>query len=92
MLLEWLKNYKDRSGYFEIATVYAEPNGFIKEFIYQVQITIATEERGNLQEGWARILILKDEKRTFAEYPEQERLSVWNKNYQAIGIYLKDKI
>ncbi|MDO8610574.1 MAG: non-canonical purine NTP pyrophosphatase [bacterium] len=92
MLLEWLKNYNDRDGYFEIATVYAEPNGFIKEFIYQVPITVALEERGSLQEGWAKILMLKNDTRTFAEYPEQERLSVWNKNYQAIGAYVNKKI
>lgn len=89
ILLEWLKNYDDRDGYFEIAAVYARPDGSCKEFIYQVPITIALEEKGELQDGWARILMLKNEGRTFAEYPEQERVSAWNKNYQDIALYLK---
>jgi XTP/dITP diphosphohydrolase len=92
MLLEWLKNSNDRSGYFEIAAVYASPDGFFKEFVYQVPITIALEEKGDLQKGWARVLMLKDDTRTFAEYPEQERVHVWNKNYQAIVNYLKENL
>ncbi|MFA6076946.1 MAG: non-canonical purine NTP pyrophosphatase [Candidatus Paceibacterota bacterium] len=92
ILLEWLKNYDDRDGFFEIAAVYAKPDGFFKEFIYQVPITIALKEKGKLQKGWARVLMLKNDKRTFAEYPEQERLSVWNKNYQAIAMYIKNDI
>jgi non-canonical purine NTP pyrophosphatase (RdgB/HAM1 family) len=92
ILLEWLKNYNDRSGYFEIAAVYAKPDGSFKEFVYQVPITISLEERGELQKGWARVLMLENDKRTFAEYPEQERVSAWNKNYQAIALYLKEEI
>jgi len=92
MLLEWLKNSSDRDGYFEIATVYAKPDGVFKEFVYQVPITIATEEKGELQKGWARVLMLKNDLRTFAEYPEQERVSVWNKNYQDIAVYIEKEI
>ena len=85
LLLEWLKNYDDRDGYFEIATVYAKPDGSSLEFSYSVPITVATEEKGDLQAGWARILALKGESRTFAEYPEDDRISVWNKNFQKIA-------
>lgn len=92
MLLEWLKKYDDRDGYFEISAVYAKPNGSVNEFTYKVPITIALEEKGELQKGWARVLMLKNDLRTFAEYPEQERVSVWNKNYQAIATYIKNKI
>lgn len=92
MLLEWLKNYDDRGGYFEIAAVYAKPDGSFKEFVYQVPITIALEEKGELQKGWARILMLKDDSRTFAEYPESERLNVWNKNYQKIADHIKENL
>ena len=91
-LLEWLKNYDDRDGYFEIAAVYARPDGSFKEFIYQVPITVSTKETGELQNGWARVLMLKGDTRTFAEYDEQERLNVWNKNYEAIAEYLKENI
>jgi len=92
MLLEWLKNYDDRDGYFEVAAVFAKPDGSFKEFVYQVPITISKEERGELQTGWAKILMLKDSFRTFAEYPEQERVNMWNKNYQQIADYIKKNI
>lgn len=72
--------------------VYAKPDGSFKEFVYQVPITISLEERGELQKGWARVLMLENDKRTFAEYPEQERVSAWNKNYQDIAIFLKEEI
>ena len=88
MLLKWLKNYANRDGYFEIATVYAEPNGSTKEFVYRVPIHIAKKEKGSLQKGWARIIMLQGENRTLAEYPENERLGVWSKNYTAITKYL----
>lgn len=87
-ILKIIADEKDRSGYFEIATVYAEPNGSTKEFVYRVPIEIATEEKGNLQNGWARIIRLKEETRTFAEYPEEKRLDVWNQNYKSIAEWL----
>lgn len=90
-LLEILDGFSDRSGFFEIATVYAEPNGTTKEFVYQVPVEIATQEKGNLQSGWSRIIMLQGEHRTFAEYPETERTDVWNKNYKAIAEYLNQK-
>ena len=83
-LLKILENFEDRTGYFEVATAYAEPSGQTEEFVFQVPIVFATEERGTLQNGWNRIIILQDETRTLAEYPETERVGVWNKNYLAI--------
>jgi len=90
-LLKILENEKDRSGYFEVAAVYAEPNGLTKEYTFQVPITISKEERGNLQKGWNRIIQLKGEKRTLAEYPEEERTEVWNKNYEKIAEWIDSK-
>jgi len=87
-LLEILKNQKDRSGYFEIATVYAEPKGLTKEFVFQVPIDFSYEIKGDLQGGWNRIIKLKNEQRTLAEYPEEERLDVWNRNYELIAKWL----
>lgn len=92
-LLEILSHFKDRSGYFEIAATYAEPDGATREFTFQVPCTFATEERGTLQEGWDRIIMLEGESRTLAEYPETERLNVWNKNFLAMRDMLeKSKI
>ena len=87
-LLKILEQEKDRSGFFEIATVYAEPNGFTKEYVFMVPITVAYEERGNLQSGWNRIIQLQDEDRTLAEYPEGERIDVWGKNYKELAKWI----
>lgn len=88
-LLEVLTNFTDRTGYFEIATVYAEPSGLTKEFVYQVNIHIkdkiaVADPRG----GWNGILCLENEERAFTEYPEEERLDVWNKNYSQLAEFL----
>lgn len=87
-ILKILEGFQNRTGYFEIATVYAESNGFTKEFVFQVPIKFATEERGNLQKGWARIIILNNENRTLAEYLEEERLEIWGKNYEEIAKWM----
>lgn len=89
-LLSLLKNQKDRTGYFEIATVYAEPSGLVKEFVYQVPIYIKNKEKvKDPKGGWNGILCLKGEPRAFTEYPEQTRLHAWNKNYLSIAEFLK---
>ncbi len=88
ILLKILSNFSDRSGYFEVATVYAEPSEAIREYTFQVPIVFAIEERGNLQGGWNRIIMLAGETRTLAEYKEQERVHIWDKNYLAIAEYL----
>ncbi len=84
-LLQLMSQTSDRSGHFELALVYAEPNGKTKDFIFTVPITLSTEERGTLLSGWARLLMLEGDTRTLAEYPEAERTHVWNKNYQDIA-------
>lgn len=87
-ILKILSKFKDRSGYFEVATVYAEPNGKTKEYSFKVPFQIAKKEKGKLQSGWPSIIILKGEKRTLAEYPESERVNIWNKNYIKIANYI----
>ena len=84
-LLKMMKNESDRTGYFEIATVYAEPNGNVKEYVFQIPIKIAFEEKGELQKNWDRVIQFENETRTFAEYPEEDRSEVWEKNYKAIA-------
>lgn len=88
-----LANYKDRTGHFEIAAVYAEPGGIIKEFVYQVPIYFKNQEIvKDPMGGWSGLLCLKYEKRAFTEYPEEERLGVWNKNYYEIAKFLSNQI
>lgn len=91
-LLKILALNEDRTGYFEIGTVYAEPNGRTLEYTYQVPIHFKKEEvvkdpRG----GWNGVLCLEGEERAFTEYPEEERLDSWNKNYYKIAEELSKK-
>lgn len=90
-LLEIMSNESDRTGYFELAAAYAHLDGSVKEYVFQVPIKIALEEKGELQSGWDRVLQFKDETRTFAEYSEKERLGVWERNYKAIAEELLKK-
>ncbi len=84
-LIKILENLSSWNGHFEVATVYALPNGKTKSWIFKVPITISKKSRGNLSGGWNRVIMLKGEKRTIAEYPEKERINVWNKNFEKIA-------
>lgn len=88
-LLSILKTQKDRSGYFEIATVYAKPNALIKEYVYRVPVFFEKEIKvPDPRGGWNGIIRLVDEKRTLTEYPERERLHIWGKNYISLAKFL----
>jgi len=92
-LLQILAGARDRSGHFELAAVYAEPDGSYKEFSYTVAIHIKTEviipdARG----GWNGLLALEGESRAFTEYPESERIDTWRKNFDAIATYLHERV
>jgi len=84
-LIEILKNLSSRDGHFEVATVYASPDGKTKSWIFKVPIKISKKPKGNLSGGWNKVIMLKGEKRTIAEYPEKERIGVWNKNFEKIA-------
>jgi non-canonical purine NTP pyrophosphatase (RdgB/HAM1 family) len=85
-LLKILELNSDRTGYFDISTVYAEPGGKILEYSYQVPIYFkAVEMVKDPRGGWNGIICLEGEKRAFTEYPEIERLDFWNKNYIKIA-------
>lgn len=90
-LLEILKYFNDRSGHFEIATVYAEPNGKVFEYVFQVPITFGEEIKGNNSRGWNGLIRIGDEIRAITEYSEQERLYIWNQGYEAVAKYTIDK-
>ncbi len=90
-LLEILKFFNDRSGHFEIATVYAEPNGKVFEYVFQVPITFGKEIKGNNSRGWNSLIRIGDEIRAITEYSEQERLYIWNQGYEAVAKYIIDK-
>ena len=87
-LIKILKD--DWRGYFEIAAVYAEPNGFTKEFVFRVPIKISKEIKGT-KGNWDRVLMLADSNKTLSEQTEEENINVWNKNFVEIAKFLDRK-
>ena len=92
LLLQLLLNAEDRKGYFEVGTALAYPDGEVQEFVFRVPFTLAKEKRGTLQNGWNQLIILDGETRTLAEYPEIERLHIWNQSYLKIKSTLKTRL
>ena len=90
-LLEILKIFNDYTGYFEVATVYAEPDGKIFEFTFRVPMTFGTEVKGTNSKGWNGLIRLNNEPRAITEYPEEERLDIWNQGYEAVAQYINSK-
>lgn len=93
-LLEILKPFRDRSGYFESAVAYAKPSGEVKTFITKIEIEINTKPEGDLVGwgAWDTVLKFKGETRTFAQYPIEERLSTWSKIYEPVAKYIADQL
>ncbi|MEA1937452.1 MAG: non-canonical purine NTP pyrophosphatase [Patescibacteria group bacterium] len=90
-LLEILKNFNDRTGHFEIATVYAEPDGKTFEYVFQVPVTFGKEIKGNNPRGWNGLIRIGNESRAITEYSEEERLHIWSQGYEAVAKYIANK-
>ncbi|OHA95154.1 MAG: hypothetical protein A3A96_00780 [Candidatus Zambryskibacteria bacterium RIFCSPLOWO2_01_FULL_39_39] len=90
-LLEILSHYSDRNGHFEVSTVYVEPSGETFEYTFQVPMTFGTEVKGENAKGWNGLIRLGEETRAITEYPEEERLHLWNQGYQKVADYLASK-
>lgn len=78
----------DNHGYFEVATVYAEPNGETFEYVFQVPMTFGKENKGESPVSWNGLIRLLDEERAITEYPEEERLHIWNQGYEKVAQYI----
>lgn len=87
-ILKILENFEDRTGYFEIATVYAEPNGHTLEYTFQVPVVLEKEEAIKNAQGWSGIMRLTSETQTLAEGTEEERFEIFGQNYKKIAEYL----
>ncbi len=85
-ILEILSHANDRTGYFELALVCAFPDGKTIERVTKVPIYFKEKEIiGDRRGGWDAILCFEGDTRAFSEYPEAERLLVWNQNFTSIG-------
>jgi non-canonical purine NTP pyrophosphatase (RdgB/HAM1 family) len=87
-LFELLNQFEDRTGHFEAAIVYAEPNGKTFEYVFQVPVKFSKEIKGD-SPAWDNILMMEDESRTFSEYPREERISYWTEGYEEVAKYIK---
>lgn len=84
-LLKILDVLPSRDGHFLLAATYVDETGECHNFEYSVPVEFAHEVRGREDLRWERIIKFKDDDRTFAEYPEEERTDVWAKNYRSIA-------
>ena len=87
-LAELIKLIGNNKGYFEVATVYAEPDGKTFESVFQVPMTFGEKIKGENPKGWNGLIRLLDEKRAITEYPEEERLYIWNQGYEKIAEFI----
>lgn len=87
-LLKLLDFIGNRTGHFEVATVYAEPNGTTFEHVFEVPMTFGKEIKGENPKGWNGLIRLLNEERAITEYPEEERLHIWNQGYEQVAKYL----
>lgn len=76
--------WDNKKWYFEVATVYAEPNWNTKEFVFTIPITVANKPRW---ERWNRdrILMMEWSNKTFAECEEWENLHHRQTNFLALA-------
>lgn len=91
-LLALMEYEPDKTGHFELALAYAEPDGFAQEFTHNVPIHIKENiVIKDFRGGWSSVLCLESENRAFSEYPEDERIGIWNRNYIAVAEFLKHR-
>ena len=90
-LLKILEPFDDKSGYFECAVSFCEPNKKPVTFVERFEIEINDEETGDLvpPKAWDRVLKFKAETKTFAEYPIMERIPIWAKPYEELAKIIK---
>lgn len=89
-LMEILKPFKDRSGYFECAISFCQPNQQPTTFVERYDIEVNKTLEGDLIhiQPWDKFLKFKGETRTFAQYPFEERIPVWARYYEKMAKYI----
>jgi len=88
-LLRVLSAFDDRTGHFELATVYAEPDGTTIELVAHVPVYVKREEVTPDPRGsWDGVLCFEGDARAFSEYPEVERAHVWRVNFEQLATLL----
>lgn len=90
LLLKILSNFEDRTAHMELAAAMKCPDGDYFKSVYTVPLKLSNTVNGT-NGNWNKILMLRDEEKTFAEESESSRTDVWAKNYIELAKKLCDK-
>jgi len=86
-LFQLLSYFEDRTGHFEAAVVYAEPDGKTFEYVFSVPVDFSKEIKGD-SPAWDNILMMKGDPRTFSEYSYEERAGFWTEGFDEVARHL----
>lgn len=97
-VLNLMKNETNRSATFDLGLTYVDPiKKTTMEVFTQVECKILKEIKldNNLSKdksydpGWSSIIAFKDENRSWAQFPYQERMKKFTKNFTWLGKHLR---
>lgn len=91
-LLAIINTLSSRDAYFELAAAYVDEQGQLHEFSYQVPVVMGTQIRGTDKLRWERLMMLPGDTKTFAEGDSDERVGLWNKNYEEIAKLIETSV
>jgi len=87
LLIKLLNVLQNNKGRF-VVSAYASPNKETFEYSFEIPMTFGSEIKGNNPKGWNGLIRLFDESRAITEYPEEERLPIWNQGYEAVAKHI----
>ncbi len=90
-LIKILKILDSRKGHWNVGTAFMDKVGKLHEFSFDVPIVFELEPKGKEINSWIRLVRFENETRVLTEYPEEERLHVWNVNYEKIAKLISEQ-
>jgi len=98
-VLSLMKDEENRNASFELGLVYASPNGETIELLHQVECQILREIKLNnslskdksYDPGWSSIIAFRNEGRSWAQFPYQERMQQFTTNFVSLGNQLQSE-
>lgn len=87
-----IKNLHSNKAHFELAAAFIDSKGKLHEFVYSVPVILHSEPKGDSSQKWNRLISFEGEDKVFAEYAEDERLDVWNKNFTKIAELVSSQV
>lgn len=99
-VLNLMKNEKNRNATFDLALTYVDPiNKIQHELVSKVKCKIITEiktdenmsEDNSYDPGWSSIIAFRNDDRSWAQFPYQERMEAFVTNYKELGKMLTNE-